>query len=244
MIYGYARVSTPKQNIQRQLRNILQYAPDAKIFQEKYSGVTLARPEWKKLMKAIEPNDTIVFDEVSRMSRNAEEGFKEYERLFKMNVNLIFIRQPHVNSDVYRTALSNTIEMTGIKYADIFLNATNTFLLLLAENQIKLAFEQSELEIKQLHTRTKQGIETARKAGKQIGQKPGAKLVTKKSIPAKSIILKHSKHFGGNLNDSECAAVAKIARSTFYRYKEQLIAELDKQQTEQEQEEKAAIGSA
>ncbi len=233
MVYGYARVSTPKQNIQRQLRNILQYAPDAQIFQEKYSGVTLARPEWQKLMEKIKPNETIIFDEVSRMSRDAEEGFREYERLFKMGVNLIFLRQPHVNTDAFRTAQNNTLEMTGIKEADFFLEATNKLLLMLAENAIKLAFEQSELEIKQLHTRTMQGIETARKAGKQIGQKPGAKLVTKKSIPAKALILKHSKDFGGSLNDSECAAVAKIARSTFYRYKKQIIAELDKQQVEQ-----------
>jgi len=178
-------------------------------------------------MKVIKPNDTIVFDEVSRMSRDADEGFAEYERLYNINVNLVFLRQPHINSDVYRTALSNTIEMTGIEIADIFLTATNKLLLLLANNQIKLAFEQSELEIKQLHTRTKQGLETARNAGKRLGQPRGAKLTTKKSIFAKPIILKHSKDFGGNLNDSECAAVAKISRSTFYRYKEQLIAELE-----------------
>lgn len=229
MIYGYARVSTPKQNVLRQVRNILEYDSNAQIFQEKYSGVTLARPEWKKLMKAIEPNDTIIFDEVSRMSRDAEEGFNEYERLFNMNVNLVFLRQPHVNSDVYRTALNNTIEMTGIEIADIFLEATNKLLLMLAKNQIKVAFEQSELEIKQLHKRTEQGLQTARKAGKRLGQPKGAKLTTKKSISAKPIILKHSKDFGGNLNDSECAAVAKISRSTFYRYKEQIIAELNKQ---------------
>lgn len=229
MVYGYARVSTPKQNIQRQLRNILQYDPEADIFQEKYSGVTLARPKWKELMKKIKPNDTIIFDEVSRMSRDAAEGFAEYERLFNMGVNLVFLRQPHVNSDVYRTARNNTIEMTGEELADIILEATNKLLFTLAKNQIKLAFEQSELEIKQLHKRTEQGLVTARKAGKRLGQPEGAKLTTKKSVAAKPIILKHSKYFGGNLNDSECAAVARISRSTFYRYKEQLIAELDKQ---------------
>lgn len=225
MVYGYARVSTTKQNIERQIRNIKEYDPNALIIQEKYTGTTQDRPEWKKLMKVIKPSDTIIFDEVSRMSRNADEGFEEYERLFNAKVNLVFLRQPHINTVTYRTALSNSIEMTGIEVADIYLEATNRVLMLLAKNQIKLAFEQSELEIQQLHTRTKQGIEVARMTGKQIGQKPGSKLNVKKEAPAKAVILKHSKHFNGTLNDKECMLLAKISRGTFYKYKSELLTE-------------------
>lgn len=226
MVYGYARVSTPQQNIERQLRNIKEYDCNSVIIQEKYSGTTLDRPEWKKLMKVIKPNDTIVFDEVSRMSRDSDEGFEEYERLFNMKVELVFLRQPHINTVTYRTALNTSIQMTGNEVADIYLEATNQVLMLLAKNQIKLAFEQSELEVQQLHTRTKQGIETARMNGKQIGQKPGSKLNVKKAAPAKAIIIKHSKHFNGTLNDTECMAVAKISRNTFYKYKAELKKEL------------------
>lgn len=225
MVYGVARVSTAKQSIERQIRAIKEYDSNALIIQEKFTGATLDRPEWKKLMKVIKTNDTIIFDEVSRMSRNADEGFEEYQRLFEMGVNLIFLRQPHINTTTYRTALNNSVEMTGEEIADIYLEATNRVLMLLAKNQIKLAFEQSELELQQLHERTKKGIETARLNGKQIGQKPGAKLNVKKSAPAKAIILKHSKHFLGNLNDKECALVAKISRGTFYKYKAELEVE-------------------
>lgn len=223
MVYGYARVSTAKQNIERQIRNIKEYDRDALIVQEKFTGTTLDRPEWRKLMKNINPTDIIVFDEVSRMSRDADEGFDEYERLFKQNVELVFLRQPHIDTATYRTALNKSIEMTGNEVADIYLEATNQVLMLLAKNQIKLAFEQSELEIQQLHTRTKQGIETARLNGKQIGQKPGAKLNIKKAAPAKATILKHSKHFNGTLNDKECMLLAKISRGTFYKYKSELL---------------------
>lgn len=65
----------------------------------------------------------------------------------------------------------------------------------LAKEQIRLAFEQSEKEVLDLHQRTKEGIETARLNGKQIGQKQGAKLDTKKSKAAKEIIKRYSKDF-------------------------------------------------
>lgn len=225
MVYGYARVSTAKQNIERQIRSIKEYDPNALILKEKYTGTTLERPEWKKLMKVIKPTDTIVFDEVSRMSRNADEGFEEYERLFNMNINLVFLSQPHINTTIYRAALNNSVEMTGFEVADIYLEATNRVLMLLAKNQIKLAFEQSETEIQQLHARTKKGIETARLNGKQIGQKSGSKLNIKKAVPAKAAIMKYSKRFNGNMNDTNCMLLAKISRGTFYKYVSELLAE-------------------
>lgn len=134
---------------------IREYAPNAVILQEKYTGTTLERPEWKKLMKVVKPNDTIIFDEVSRMSRNADEGFEEYQRLFELGVNLVFLRQQHLNTETYRTALNTSIEMTGQEIADIYIQATNQVLMLLAKNQIKIGFEQAEQEIQQLHERTK-----------------------------------------------------------------------------------------
>ena len=62
-----------------------------------------------------------------------------------------------------------------------------------------------------------------RLAGKQIGQKPGTHLVTKKSIAAKEIIMKHNKSFGGSLNDIETIRQAGITRKTFYKYKKELL---------------------
>lgn len=52
--------------------------------------------------------------------------------------------------------------------------------------------------------------------GKQIGQIKGTKLTTKKSMQAKAIILKHSQHFDGTLNDSNCRKLAGISRNSFY----------------------------
>jgi len=96
----------------------------------------------------------------------------------------------------------------------------------LAKEQIKLAFEQSEKEVKDLHQRTKEGIETARLNGKQIGQKQGAKLVTKKSVESKKLIQKHSKDFDGALSDVDCMKLIGLARNTYYKYKKEIKEEL------------------
>ena len=93
----------------------------------------------------------------------------------------------------------------------------------LAKEQIIIAFEQAEKEVTDLHQRTREGIETARLEGKQIGQRPGAKLTTKKSIAAKADIEKYSKDFNGTLTDAECMRMIGIARNTYYKYKKELL---------------------
>ena len=100
--------------------------------------------------------------------------------------------------------------------------ALNKYILALAKKQIYLAFEQSEKEVTDLHQRTKEGIQTARLNGKQIGQKSGAKLTTKKSIAAKKEILKHSKDFNGTLSDTDTMKLVGLSRNTYYKYKKEL----------------------
>lgn len=220
-IYGYARISTKKQSIDRQIRNIKDCCQDAIIIKEAYTGTTTDRPEWTKLMKIIKSGDTIIFDSVSRMSRDAADGFKIYEKLYQEGVNLIFLKEPHINTDTYKKALESNIKMTGTS-VDHILKGINLYLMELAKEQIRLAFEQAEKEVQDLHQRTREGIETARLAGKQIGQKSGAKLTTKKSIEKKAEILKYSKDFNGTLNDVACMQLTRLSRNTFYKYKKEL----------------------
>lgn len=223
MIYGYCRISTPKQNIERQVRNITTAFPEAKIIKEIFTGTkTEGRIEWNKLYRTVAAGDTIVFDSVSRMSRDANEGIQLYMNLFEKDVNLIFLKEAYINTDVYRSTIEQTISATGNEIADLYIDATNKVIKLLAEKQIFKAFEQSEKEVSDLHKRTKEGIETARLSGKQIGQKQGSKLVTKKSIEKKEIIKIHCKDFGGSLNDTNCIKLTGLSRNTYYKYKREL----------------------
>lgn len=223
--FGYVRISTPQQNLQRQIRNILAEYPQATIVEEIFTGRKFqGRKEFDKLIRKVHAGDTIIFDSVSRMSRNAEEGFAMYNELFGKGINLIFLKEPHINTDTYKSALHGGIPTTGTNI-DCILDGINKYLLSLAKEQIRLAFEQSEKEVQDLRQRTKEGLQTARLSGKQIGQVRGTKLTTKKSVTAKEIILKHNKAFGGSLNDAETITQAGISRKTFYKYKKELLLE-------------------
>ena len=222
MIYGYCRVSTQSQNIERQVRNILAVFPDAEIIREVYTGTTFqGRDKLEKLLKKVRRDDTIVFDSVSRMSRSAEEGFALYQHLFNMGVHLVFLKEPHINTDTYRKALAAKVELTGDK-VDFILEGVNRYLMELAKEQIRLAFEQSQKEVDDMRQRTKEGMETARLNNKQIGQKRGAKLHVKKSDAAKKAIQIYSKDFGGLLSDKDVMKLAGISPNTYYKYKAEL----------------------
>lgn len=232
MIYGYCRISTKQQNIERQIRNIKQYNSDATIVQEVYTGTKVeGRKEFNKLLKAVKKDDTIIFDSVSRMSRNADEGYKLYESLFNRGINLVFLKEPHINTDTYKKAIDNNLQMTNTS-VDFILEGINKYLLALAKEQIRLAFDQAEKEVMDLRQRTKEGMETARLNGKQIGGVEGKKLTTKKSIESKEQIKKYCKDFDGSLTDKDTMKLIGIARNTYYKYKKELIEELQKQQDE------------
>ncbi len=220
-IYGYCRISTKQQSIERQIRNIKSKFPSAVIVAETFTGTKMDRPKWNNLLKRIQKGDLIVFDSVSRMSRNADEGFQTYESLFNRGIELVFLKEPHIDTEIYKKAIENNLEMTGTA-VDFILDGINSYLLSLAKEQIRLSFSQSEKEVMDLRQRTKEGIETARLNGKQIGLKRGRKLETKKSLEGKREILKHSKHFNGTLNDRECLRLTGLSRNTFYRYKKEL----------------------
>lgn len=221
-IYGYCRISTMKQRIQRQIDNIKKEYDDAIIITEDgVSGTTMDRPAWNKLLANVKPGDTIIFDEVSRMSRDAAEGFEVYQDLFNRGVNLVFLKEPHINTDVFRQTLDNKVSMTGTD-VDCILEGVNKYLMILAKRQIEIAFQQAQHEVEYLHRRTSEGVRKAQAMGKQVGRATGSKVETKKAKEAKKIIRKHSKDFNGTLSDIDVMKLAGLARNTYYKYKKEL----------------------
>lgn len=226
MIYGYCRVSTNRQVITRQVENILKVYPEARIYQEAYTGVTSDRTEWKKLKKLVSSGDTLVFDSVSRMSRNAEEGIQEYFEFYRKGVKLIFLKEGYINSDVYTKAKEQQIAKTGNKITDILLGAIEEVLKVIAVDQIEKAFEQAEKEALDIRIRTKEGLRVKKSQGVILGRRVGSKIQTKKSIEMKEKIKLLAKDFGGNLKDIQVIEVLKISRNTYFKYKRELKEEL------------------
>ena len=224
-VYGYCRISTPQQSITRQIRNIKAEYPKAIILEEAFTGTKMNRPKWNKLYAKVDTGDTIVFDSVSRMSRSADEGVEIYFELYEKGINLVFLKEHYIDTSVYAENMRDKIELQGTDEDEI-IKGINNYFRKIAEKQIRIAFEQAEKELDDLHQRTREGIETARLAGKQIGQLQGRKLNVKKAATAKEIIKLHSREYGGSLRDSEVQKLAGISRNTLYKYKKELREEL------------------
>ena len=233
MIYGYVRISTKKQSLERQVRNIQKSFEGAVIFSETYTGKNINRPVFEKLLAKVKSGDTIVFDSVSRMSRDATDGFNLYKELYNKGVNLVFLKEPYINTETYQKELAKQITLsvkTGDSATDALMksisDALNTYILSLAERQIALAFEQAQKEVDDLRQRTKEGMETARLNGKQIGgHKEGTKITVKKRKPITELM---RKYLDKGLKDKDIIAIInstdglKISRNTYYKYKREI----------------------
>lgn len=253
MLYGYCRVSTQHQRIDRQKNAIAKaYAgQEVKYFAEKYTGAKIDRPQFNRLLKQVKPGDTIIFDSVSRMSRTASEGMDLYEKLYEAGIDLVFLNEPSINTQVIRSSLEKDALpkiQTGDADADKVYNGIFDLLkeysMALVKRQVKTAFDQAEKELLDTRERVKGGIASTKKNNekilakvaegklsrseaekdlKQIGHQTGTKIETKKAIRAKEKILANSKDFNGSLNDIDCIKVCEISRNTFYKYKSELL---------------------
>ena len=234
-IYGYCRVSTKKQNIDRQIENIKKLYPEADIYQEAFTGAKINRPEFDKMIKRAELDAKqgkqvlIIFDEVSRMSRNADEGFKLYKSLYEQGIDLVFLKDSTINTTVFRKSMEHQLAIhaeSSDKATDKLLNGLtkllNDFMMDLAEEQIHKAFGQAEQELNHLHYRTSDGMREAKKKGSQIGRIKGKTYETKKAVAAKERILKDSKTFGGNYPDTDLMRLVGVTKKSYYKYKREL----------------------
>ena len=234
LIVGYARVSTPTQKLDRQIANLKAAYPNIVIISETYSGKTENRPKWQKLLRQCRSGivSKLVFDEVSRFSRNAEEAVKEYKELYNLGIELEFLKEPHINSSVYKQASERQININTDSMDSETANLLNTvisglndYLFAVAEKQIYLAFEHAQKERELLSKRTSEGLKQAKLMGSKVGRQKGQKIITKKQKKAKRYIRTNYKDFGGCLNATECMKVCEITKSTFWRYLLQIVEE-------------------
>lgn len=236
--YGYARVSTQHQVLDRQIENIKSAYPNAIIYTEKYTGTKIDRPEFLRLLKQIEKDInagedvTLVFDEPSRMSRDAEEAITVYQKLFSMGVNLIFLKCSAINSSVYHAAKNSHVSSikveTGRESIDGFMQRLlENIDLLIADmqaEQIKAAFQSAEDEVVYKRQAISEGIrqKQANDPDYHHGRKLGQKKETKKSKAMKEKIRKMSRDFSGTMSDKDIIEILGLARGTYYKYKKEM----------------------
>ena len=157
MYLGYVRVSTDKQDNEKQKHLILEYAHDNNFKIDKFMEIEISSRKSEKerriteLKETLKADDTLIVAELSRLGRNMLETMNLIQELNDKKVKLIFIRQPELST--FNTAHSK---------------------LLLA---IYSYFAESEREF--ISMRTKQGLEVARATGKKLGRQKGQKVKSK-----------------------------------------------------------------
>tara|TARA_R110002124_G_scaffold229799_2_gene394958 strand:- start:8261 stop:8815 length:555 start_codon:yes stop_codon:yes gene_type:complete len=87
-VYAYARVSTEDQNVEQQLATLSKHNPDYSVT-EKFTGTTLDRPKFNKLISQLKSGDTLVVREVSRLGRKTSEVLNLAEELQSRGVSLV-----------------------------------------------------------------------------------------------------------------------------------------------------------
>jgi len=241
-VYGYARVSTSKQVTKRQIENILRKYPNAIIVEETFTGKGNCenRPRFAGLLKTVEPGDLIVFDEPSRMSRDAVSGFETYKALYDRGVDLAFIKAEHLNTKLFRQKVQTQIESvtTGDAKTDKLLNAIidalNEFMMSVVQEQIAVEFRKAENEIENLSIRTSEGLKSHGatnvkdadgniiEQGSISRSRTGRTYTSSKKKKALEIIRKKSFRYDGTMNDVEIMRAYDIPKSTFYAYLKEL----------------------
>lgn len=173
----------------------------------------------------VDLNDVVVFELIERLD--------DLKMLYERGINLVFLNEPLINTSVFDATKSKLLNVsidTGNQAVDAFFKGNiqliNDFILALAEEQIKAAFDQAEKEVTDLHSRISQGMREAKKNDVKIGLSKGTSLTTKKSIECKAIIQKHSKDFGGSLEDPDVIKLCGCSRNSYYKYKKDLKAEI------------------
>ncbi len=113
--YGYIRVSTREQNEDRQLNALREISiPEENIFMDKQSGKDFNRPQYKKLMKKLKPDDLLYIKSIDRLGRNYEEIQVQWRILTKeKKIDIVVLDMPLLDTrrgkDLMGTFLSDIV---------------------------------------------------------------------------------------------------------------------------------------
>lgn len=150
--YGYIRVSSKEQNIDRQLISMREFGiADENIIADKVSGKSFDRPGYKRLLKRLKPGDTLVVKSIDRLGRNYDEILNQWRLLTKeKGIDIVVIDMPLLDTRRGR-------DLTGTLIADIVL-------------QLLSYVAQTEREF--IRQRQAEGIAAAKARGVVFGRKP------------------------------------------------------------------------
>lgn len=175
MIYGYCKESKYRK-FQKQVDGIKSKFPDATIYTEKCDL------DFEHFLAVVQSGDTVVFECLLGFAEDEDFFNSKYMILFRMDIEIICIRQSQLNSSIFRQAVKSACQDHDLFKENSFIRkCIDLFLMYIIREQINQAFLSARNEFCEMSNASKRRIEEARLSGKQIGQKEGAKLHVKKA---------------------------------------------------------------
>ena len=189
--YGYARVSSKDQNLDRQLDALGEFGLErSQIYSDKASGKDFKRPQWQRLMRMLREGDVLVVKSIDRLGRNYEEIVDEWRRITKE-------KRAHVV----------VLDMPLLDTRDKPDNITGTFI---ADLVLQLLSYVAQVERESIRQRQVEGIEAAKAKGVRFGrpakQRPSCYEATKTS------------YLGGHITRQEAATRMGVCPNTFDKW--------------------------
>lgn len=190
-VYGYARVSTHGQNLDRQLTALAKAkVPKTNIFADTASGRNFDRPAWQDLVARIKKNDVLVVKSIDRLGRNYNDILEQWRMLTKeKGVDIVVVDIP---------LLDTRIDGMGV---------TRTFIFDLI---LQLLSYVAEVEREYIHVRQAEGIAAARARGVHMGRPAKRRPDTYAQVK--------SAYTSGFITRIEASAQLQVSASTFTRW--------------------------
>lgn len=190
VMYGYARVSTKEQNLDRQFDALLAFGVTAdKMFADKASGRDFDRPEYRRMLSVLLPGDTVVVKSIDRFGRDYDEIIEEWRRITRdAGCSIVVLDMPLLDTRADHG-------VTGRLISDIVL-------------QLLSYVAQQEREF--IHQRQAEGIAAAKARGVKFGR---PKIERPKVFAYASIA-----YSSREINGDEAAALCGVSRATFMRW--------------------------
>ena len=190
-MYGYARVSSREQNLDRQLDALRAFGvEDGAVYADKASGKDFERPAWHRLMGALRPGDVLAVKSIDRLGRDYAEILDVWRDVTKTRgVFVVVLDMPVLDTREERDGI------TGVLIADIVL---------------QLLSYVAQIERENIRQRQAEGIAAAKARGVSFGR-------PRKKRPANYGETREA-YWGGRITRKEAAARCKVSETTFARW--------------------------
>lgn len=194
MHYGYARVSTRDQNVDRQLDALRAFpVEDQRIYVDYYTGATFERPRYRRLVRRLREGDLVVVTSIDRLGRNYEEIIEQWRRLTRERlVDIVVLDMPLLDT---RARISGEGDVTRTFISDLVL---------------QLLSYVAQVERENIRRRQAEGIAAARARGARFGR-----LRKERPVGAEEVLRAVA---AGELSKAEAARRLDVCRMTLNRW--------------------------